>query len=230
MLMTQPIASVQTTTDLLVALAQRFPKSADQIQAWGPSFKRVLGHLSPTRLDAVWAAVIDRWEANYPPKPADFERAAGDDTAPLSPTAQRAGIANKMLQERTQRWQRATALLVENSLAAYGSKFEEVAQRLNVAADDLRSGARCLWTYGFSKSRASKAALAHVANGETLPDYLKLSEDDWHGLRRLAEAKRDTPEIFSVELHGGSRSRFHPEKEARRRDQNAHAEQRSDGA
>jgi hypothetical protein len=228
MLAPQPIASVQTTTDLLVALCQRFPKSADQIQAWAPSFKRVLGHLQPARLDAVWSAVIDRWDKNYPPKPFDFERAAGDEAAPLSPTAQRAGVANKALQDRTQRWHRCTDRLVEASLAAYSPKFEEVAQRLGVAADDLRRGARCLWTYGFSKSRASKAALAHVVNGEALPEYLKLSEDDWHGLRRLAEAKRNTPEIFAVDMHGGSRSRAHPEKEARRREQLERVEQRSD--
>jgi hypothetical protein len=224
-MLTQPIASVQTMSDLLVALVQRFPKSADQIQAWAPSFKRVLGHLQPQRLDAVWAAVIDRWEANYPPKPVDFAKAIGDDAAPLSPTDRRAGMANKALMDRTQRWHRATEALVDASVSAYAKQFEAAAQRIGVSVDDLRHGARSLWTQGFSKSRASKAALAHVVGGEPLPDFLRLSEDDWHGLRRIAEAKRDTPEIFAVE---GSQTRYHPEKEARRRDQLERVEQRSD--
>ena len=230
MVATLPIAAVHGVPDLLVALCQRFPKSGDQIMAWAPSFKRVLGHLQPARLDAVWSAVIDRWEANYPPKPVDFVKAIGGDAAPLSPTQRRAGAENKSLQDRTQRWHRCADKLVEASLAAYSPKFEEVATRIGVAADDLRHAARGIWTHGFAKSFASKAALAHVVGSEPLPDYLKLSEDDWHGLRRYAEAKRDKPDAFAIEEHGGSRSRFHPEKEARRRDHNERTEQRSDVA
>ena len=238
MLAPQPIASVQTTTDLLVALCQRFPKSADQIMAWAPSFKRVLGHLQPDRLDAVWSAVIDRWEKGFPPMPADFAKAIGD----AAPAPSSGGYGAELFRGRP--WLEYNRLskeaethekaLLQRSHAANHENIEGAASKWGVAAVDLK-----YWADRFvfratprgkdyeSHERARVIAYRHVFEGDALPEFLELSQADWANAKRYAEAKRDHPERFTVEAMGGnrSRSRAHPEKEARRQQQLDNAKQ-----
>jgi hypothetical protein len=66
---------IATIAELIAQLIERFPKHADEIRAWAPSYKRALAHWSPRDLDAVTQTVLASWSKGYPPKPATFAAA-----------------------------------------------------------------------------------------------------------------------------------------------------------
>lgn len=59
-------------SEMMGALVRRFPRHAAEIDEWSSNYRRVVGHLPPARLEAIFSGVMDRWTRASPPKPGDF--------------------------------------------------------------------------------------------------------------------------------------------------------------
>ena len=62
--------------ELIKRLMRMFPRHADEIEAWSPSYVRRLGRFSRDDLEAAVSEVLDGWTHGYPPKPEQFRAAA----------------------------------------------------------------------------------------------------------------------------------------------------------
>lgn len=212
--MTDPApAAIDTVRDVLAKLVGMFPKHRDEILAWSQPYQRVLGHLQPTRLREVFAAVIDGWEKGYPPKPADFKAKLGSDVKPEAPTNPQDvanGKRNRAIMEAHTRRDNLAKSICKATFEHYGAAIEEAAGRIGVAATDIRRRLENIvgWL-GMSprpKTRAYDAAHAHVFGGEPLVDFIRLTADDWNSARRYAEIKRDDPSAFDFTQPQGFRA------------------------
>ncbi|MCM0018822.1 MAG: hypothetical protein NBV67_02410 [Tagaea sp.] len=233
--------AIATVPDMLAGLMRRFPKHVQTIEAWGSSYRRVLGHLQPARLEAVFAEVVDAWEYNQPPKPADFAKALGAIPTADGGAGKRAADAHQALLAKANRRDELARRLARDTREHYAPWASKAAEKWGV---DIQHVERAMFrdvgaTYGTpdKTTRAGKAATEAIFKGAPEPAFIEidLSNDAWAKYKRLALALSQQPvaepEIIPPGQHSIAKPpREWPEEEARRRDIIARAEREAEFA
>jgi hypothetical protein len=192
-------SAIATVPDLLAGLMRRFPKHVETIEAWGSSYRRVLGHLQPARLEAVFAEVVDAWEYREPPKPADFAKALGAIPTADGGAGRRAADAHQAALAKGARRDELARRLVRETRARYDATVRKAADKWGVPVDCVE---RAFYLglgepYGtpHNSTRAHKAATAAIFKGAPEPDFLEieLTDETWTKIKRAAVAFAQQP-------------------------------------
>lgn len=89
---------------LVTDLMAKFPRHADEIEGWTPSFVRVLGDAEGPRLKRAYELTIDRWDKFFPPRPTEFLP-----NLPAARSSDRADVAAALFSGKLDKEMRALA-------------------------------------------------------------------------------------------------------------------------